>query len=93
MKLLREKVLTWNTVNSACQKLSKLLLGLSLKLSKLNLPPKTCIPSSAKMTMNKKSNSNRDAIDWMELSKEATRLERDRQYLKTRETSVSKYFI
>ena len=73
---------TWNTVSKLCTKVSKLLRGFASVESKLNLPPKTCIPSRAKMTIKRKRSSNREAMDWIELRSEATRLERDRQYLK-----------
>lgn len=72
----------WNTVSRLCQKQSKLCLGLFSFGLKLNLPPKTCIPSNAKMTINKNSNSNKEAMDWIEFNKEATKFESDRQYLK-----------
>lgn len=39
------------------------------------------MPSSAKMTMNKKSSSKSEAIDWMELRSDATRFDSERQYL------------
>jgi len=68
-------------VRRLCQKESKLVLALSSVESKLNFPPKTCMPSRAKMTMNRKSRRRRDAIDWMELRSDATKLESDRQYL------------
>ena len=73
---------TWNTVSRLCQKLSKLLRGFSAVLSlKSNLPPNTCIPSRAKITMKRNNSNSSDAMDWMELSSEATRLDKDRQYL------------
>jgi hypothetical protein len=72
---------TWNTVSRLCQKLSKLLRGLSVVLLKSNLPPNTCIPRRAKITMKRNSSNSSDAMDWMELSSEATRLDKDRQYL------------
>jgi len=52
---------TWKTVSKLCQKESKLLRGSSI-FSKLNLPPKTCMPSRAKITMKRKSRSRREAI-------------------------------
>lgn len=73
--------LTWNTVSRLCQKLSKFDLDLSSFALKLNFPPNTCIPSRANMTMNKKSNSNREAIDCMEFRRDATKFDNDRQYL------------
>ena len=47
--------------------------------SKLNFPPKSCMPSREKIMMKRKSSSNREAIDFMELSREATRLLREAQ--------------
>lgn len=41
------------------------------------------------MTMNKNSSSKRDAIDWMELRREATRFDSDRQYLVWEKSKVS----
>lgn len=41
------------------------------------------MPSSAKMTMKRKRSRSRDAIDCIEFSKDATRFDRDRQYLIT----------
>ena len=75
-------IFTWNTVNKLCTNVSKLLRGLASVESKLNLPPKTCIPRRAKMTIKRKRSSSREAMDWMELRRDATRLERERQYLK-----------
>jgi len=72
---------TWNTVSRLCQKLSKLLRGLSAVALKSNRPPNTCIPSRAKITMKRNNSNSSDAMDWMELSSEATRLDKDRQYL------------
>lgn len=39
------------------------------------------MPRSAKITMKRKRSNNSDAIDWIELSNDATKLESDRQYL------------
>ena len=39
------------------------------------------MPRRAKMTMKRKRSNKSDAIDWIELSRDATRLERERQYL------------
>ena len=76
-----QQSLTWKTVSSDCQKESKLLLGLSCVGSKLKRPPKTCMPSKAKMTMKRKSRSSKLAIERILLSNEATRLRSDDQYL------------
>lgn len=49
--------------------------------SKLNLPPKSCIPRREKMMMKRKSSSNKEAMERTELSREATRLLKEFQYL------------
>ena len=72
---------TWKTVSSDCQKLSKLLLGVSCVSSKLNLPPNSCIPSRAKMTINKKSSSSKLAMERILFSRDATRFLSEFQYL------------
>ncbi len=46
---------------------------------KLNVPPKSCIPSSAKIRMKRKSSSRRDMMDFMELNRETSRLRREAQ--------------
>lgn len=66
--------LTWKQVRRAWGKASKVLLFVCVS-SKLNLPPKSCIPSRAKMMRKRKSSSNRDAMDFIEFSREATRLD------------------
>ena len=45
-------------------------------------PPKSCMPSSAKMRMKRKSRKRRDTIERIELSREMTKLRREFQYLK-----------
>lgn len=52
---------------------------------KLNLPPNTCIPSNANITMNRNNKSKRDAIDCIEFNRDATKLDRDLQYLEVEE--------
>ena len=73
--------LTWNTVNIACQKESKLDRGFSPSSNPLNLPPKTCIPSNAKITMKRNSKTSKLAIALIELISDATRFRNDVQYL------------
>lgn len=51
----------------------------------MNFPPNTCIPRRAKMTMKRKRSRSREAMDFTELSKDATKLFSDVQYLKTHE--------
>ncbi len=62
-------------------KLSKVLRRVS---SKLNFPPKSCMPSREKMMMKRKSRSSREAMERTELRREATRLDREFQYLRER---------
>jgi len=47
-------------------------------------PPKSCIPSRAKMRMKRKSRNKSEMIERMLLSNEMTRLRSDAQYLATR---------
>lgn len=72
--------LTWNTVRSACGKLSK-VLRLVCVSSKLNFPPNSCIPSREKMMMKRKSSNSREAMDFMEFNRDATKLLREVQCL------------
>jgi len=53
-KLCENDAVTWKTVSSESQNVSKLLRSLSWSCmtTKLNLPPNSCMPSSAKMTTN-----------------------------------------
>lgn len=80
----------WNTVSKLCEKESKFVLGLKSVGSLLNLPPNTCIPSKAKIIMNKKRRKRRDAIDWIELRRDATRFDSAFQYLVTLNTRSSR---
>lgn len=59
-------------------KLSNVLRRVS---SKLNFPPKSCMPSRENMMMKRKSRSNREAMERTEFRREATRLDREFQYL------------
>lgn len=78
--------LTWKTVIRAWGKLSK-LLRLTYSSGKLNFPPKTCMPSRAKMTIKRKRSSSREAIERTEFKSDATRLLSDVQYLKIMHSS------
>ncbi len=49
--------------------------------SKLKAPPKSCIPKSAKIRMNRNRRNSKDMIDLIELSRDITRFRRDDQYL------------
>ena len=60
--------------------MSKLEVGVSV--GKLNDPPKSCIPSSAKMKMNKKRRKRRDMMDDSAFIRAITRLRSGDQYLK-----------
>ena len=51
---------------------------------KLKVPPKSCMPSRAKMRMKRKRSNNRDMMDFMELSSDMTKFRKDDQYLKKR---------
>ena len=50
--------------------------------SKLKAPPKSCMPSRAKIRMNRKRRNRRDKMDLMELKREMTKFRREDQYLK-----------
>ena len=58
---------------------SKFEVGVSS--GKLNDPPKSCMPSSAKMKMNRKSRKSRDMMDDKAFIRAITRLRRGDQYL------------
>lgn len=60
-----------------------LKLAFGVPPSKLNCPPKSCIPSNAKIRMNKNRRNNKEMMDLIELSREMTRLRRDDQYFVT----------
>ena len=49
---------------------------------KLKNPPKSCIPSSAKIKMNKKRRKSRDKMEDMAFIKAITRFLKEDQYLK-----------
>ena len=46
---------------------------------KLKVPPNNCMPKRAKIRMNRKSKSSRDMIDFIELSRETTKLRKEDQ--------------
>jgi hypothetical protein len=50
---------------------------------KLNVPPNSCIPRSAKIKMKRKSKRSSDIIDFIELRSETTRFRNDDQYTVT----------
>lgn len=58
------------------------LQGLSvLRLIRYYLPPKSCMPRSAKTTMKRKSRKSKLMMDFMEFIRDTTRFLRDAQYL------------
>ena len=59
---------------------SKLEVGVSS--SKLNDPPKSCIPSRAKMKMKRKRRKSKDMMDDKAFMRAITRLRKGDQYLK-----------
>lgn len=71
----------WNTVNRAIENVLKFVGG--VPSSKLNCPPKSCIPNSAKMRMNKKSRKSREIMDLIEFRSDITRFLNDDQYFVT----------
>ena len=60
---------------------------------KLNVPPKSCIPSRAKMRMKRKRRSRREMMDFIELSSDITKLRREDQYLEKRRNQVWSYLF
>lgn len=66
---------------------SKLARGFGCIGLKLNLPPNTCIPSRAKMTINKNNSNNKDMIERSEFNKDETKLRKDVQYFVTKSES------
>ena len=74
-------VSTWNTVSSEITNVSKLASG--VPSGKLKAPPKSCMPSSAKMRMKRKSRKRRERMERMELRSEMTRFRSEDQYLVT----------
>jgi len=55
-----------------------------LRLVRYYLPPKTCMPRSAKTTMKRKSRKSKLIMDFMEFIRDTTRFLRDAQYLNNR---------
>ena len=71
--------ITWKTVSIATEKESKLEAG--VPKSKLNVPPKSCIPNSAKIRMKRKSSNSKETIDLSDANRDTTRFLNDDQYL------------
>lgn len=59
-----------------------LKLDVGVPSSKLKEPPKSCIPSRAKMKMKRKSRKSRDMIEDKAFMRAITRLRKGDQYLK-----------
>ena len=51
--------------------------------SKLNVPPKSCMPRRAKMRMKRNKRSRSDTMDLRELNSDTTRFRKEDQYLST----------
>lgn len=49
--------------------------------ARTDLPPKSCIPRSAKTTMKRKRRKMREMMDFIEFIRDTTRFLRDAQYL------------
>jgi len=63
---------------------SKLLSGVPWSgVTSLNCPPKSCIPSRAKMRMKRKRRKRREMMERMEERREITRFRREDQYFVT----------
>jgi hypothetical protein len=56
---------------------------------KLKAPPKSCIPSSAKIRMKRKRRKSSEMMERIELSNEITRLRSEDQYLLKKKLSKS----
>ena len=48
---------------------------------KLKVPPNNCMPKRAKIRMKRKRRRSKEMMDFMELSRETTRLRNEDQYL------------
>ena len=60
---------------------------------KLNVPPNSCIPRSAKIKMKRKSKRSSDIIDFIELRSETTRFRNDDQYLQGKKIKKVKRIV
>ena len=60
---------------------------------KLNVPPNSCIPRSAKIKMKRKSKRSSDIIDFIELRSETTRFRNDDQYLQEKNKNKVKRIV
>ena len=78
--------LTWKTVSIAMENELKFEGG--VPSGKLNVPPNSCIPRSAKIKMKRKSKRSSDIIDFIELRSETTRFRNDDQYLQEKKIKI-----
>ena len=60
-------------------------LDVGVPSGKFNCPPKNCIPSRAKMKMNRKRSSRRDRIDDKAFMRAITRFRKGDQYLELKD--------
>lgn len=60
------------------------------KENSTDCPPKSCMPSRANTTMNRKSRNSKLMIDFIELRRDTTRLRKDAQYLMKTEACVER---
>ena len=73
-------MLTWKTVIKAMGNVSKFVGG--VPFSKLNWPPKSCMPKSANIKINKNKRNKSDIMERMEFNNDITRFRKEDQYLK-----------
>ena len=79
-------LITWKTVSKALVMESKLDVG--RPSGKLNSPPKSCIPSKAKMKMNRKRRSNSERMEEIAFIKATTKFLSEDQYLEENKISI-----
>ena len=84
--ILKSYKATWKTVSIAIEKESKLEAG--VPNSKLKVPPKSCIPRSAKIRMNKNRRRRSDTMDFSEAKRDTTKFLRDDQYLSRKKSEM-----
>ncbi len=72
--------LTWKTVSMAME--NELKFDAGVPPGKLKVPPKSCIPNSAKISVKRKRSNSNEMMDFMELSRDTTRLRSEDQYLR-----------
>ena len=72
--------LSWDSFLDTLLRGSTVVMNSTL-FAETHSPPKSCIPRSAKMRMNKNSRNRSEIIERIEFKRETTRLRRDAQYL------------